>query len=122
MKRIIVSVGIALCLAMMGIVHAAPRELCDVSTQQTADATILTGGGYFHGIAVVTDGTNSVTVNVYDNTAGSGTKLIPDWVVTSSSANRAQTYSVYPPIRVTTGIYVDITTAGSVKYMVYYEK
>ena len=54
-----------------------PEEWADYSTVKTADALIVTGQGWFYGIMCLTDGTNSVTFDVYDNTSGSGTKLFP---------------------------------------------
>jgi len=90
------------------------------STEKTADANaIITGEGYFHGIAVATDGTNSVTFVVYDALTATGTKLMPDWVVTTSASNRYQTISFNPPIHFNTGLTVDITTTGTVSYMTY---
>jgi hypothetical protein len=92
------------------------------SATQTASALITRGPVNFHGITIITDGTNAVTVDIYGNTAASGTKLIPQWIVTSSASNRAQTYSLYPPVRSEDGIYVNISVAGggTASYMVYY--
>ncbi|MCK5019384.1 MAG: hypothetical protein KAS32_20165 [Candidatus Peribacteraceae bacterium] len=89
------------------------------SANKTADALIATGEYYLYGIMVITDGTNSVTVDTYDNTSGSGTKLHPQWVVTTGANERAKTLSFDPPVFAGTGIYVDITTAGTVNYMTY---
>jgi hypothetical protein len=92
------------------------------SITQTASAAILSMRGYFHGITVMTDGTNTTTVDVYDNTAGSGRKLIPTWIVPSSATNRAQTYNLSPPVPVSKGIYVVVSVAGAgtCSYMAYY--
>jgi len=110
-----------LLLIWLPSVHAEPAKFCRSSTSQTASAAIATSPGYLHGIVVITDGTNSVTVDIYDNaSAASGTKLIPQWIVTTSSSNRAQSYSIDPPIKFSNGIYVVVTTSGTVTYMVYY--
>uniref|UniRef100_A0A6M3LP37 Uncharacterized protein n=1 Tax=viral metagenome TaxID=1070528 RepID=A0A6M3LP37_9ZZZZ len=111
----------ALLLVWLPSVHAGPGNFSYSSAEKTASAAIATSSGYLHGIVVITDGTNSVTVDIYDNaSAASGTKLIPQWVVTTSSSNRAQSYSIEPPIKFSNGIYVAVTTSGTVTYMVYY--
>lgn len=93
------------------------------SVGNTADAAVTTGSGYLRGIIVHTDGTNSVTFNVYDNaTAASGTKLFSTWTVTTNSANRTASIGFSgQECPYGTGIYVDITTSGTVTYDVYFE-
>lgn len=115
--------GIVLALLLLFCAQAAAfqaREWADPSGEKTADALILSGTGWFYGILVVTDAANAVTVDIYNNTAASGTKLIPTLVVTTSATDRAQFFAPPFPISCTTGIYVDITCAGAVKYVVYY--
>jgi len=90
------------------------------STVKTDDASIHTGSGYLYGIVAATDGSNSVTFKTYDNTSGTGTKMHPDWIATTSSTNRMSYISFDPPIPFSTGCYVDITTSGAVSYVVYY--
>lgn len=91
------------------------------SIGKTADTLITTGSGYLAGMVIHTDGTNSVTVDVYDNTAGSGNKLVSSWTVTTSASNRTTTLSFgnYECLYFT-GIYVDITTSGTVTFDVYF--
>ena len=105
-------------LLVPGLVFAfGPNDAVITSGEKTADATILTGGGYFKQIVVMPDGSNDVTVSVYDNTASSGTKLLPTLTFAGDGGPQAS-----PPIwvRVDTGIRVDITTAGTVAYTVLY--
>ena len=107
-------------LALASTVWALP-DWVQQSATKTADAAISTTPGYFHGIVVTTDATNACTVKIYDNkSAASGDKLIPDWIVTTSATDRAQSYSISPPVRYGQGIYVDITTDGACSYMVYF--
>jgi hypothetical protein len=81
---------------------------------------IVSGPGYLFGIMVVTDGTNPVTVKVYDNTTATGTKIIPDWTVTTGAADRYQRLSFNPPLNFNTGLSIDITIgAGSASYVVF---
>ena len=55
-------------------VQAFETEYTSPSAVYSADQNaIISGAGYFYGIMVVTDGTNPVTVKVYDNTAATGT-------------------------------------------------
>lgn len=91
------------------------------SAEKTADALIYTGACYFHGILVATDGTNAVTLDIYDNTAGSGTVITPTIVIPTSASMRSASIGFNPPVWCKTGIYVDITlAAGSCSYVVYY--
>jgi hypothetical protein len=110
-----------LIVGLASLVWAQPPV--KASATQTASALITTNAANFHGITVITDGTNAVTVDVYGNTSAAVPKLIPTWLVTSSATDRAQTYSIYPPIRSESGIYVNISVAGggSASYMVYYQ-
>lgn len=98
--------------------HAGSLEGSATSGEQTADATILTGSGYFHQLLIMPDGTNDVTVTIYDNTAASGTKILPTMTFSGTGGAQAS-----PPVWVTVsnGIYVDVSlAAGTVAYTVLY--
>ena len=96
-----------------------PGSWANTSGEQTADATIMTGSGYFHQIVVMPDGTNDVTVSIYDNTASSGTEFLPTLTFAGDGGPQAS-----PPVwvRAGTGIRVDVTTAGTVGYVVLFRK
>jgi hypothetical protein len=98
-----------------------PAEYSLSSGEKTADALIMSGSGWFHQILVTPDGTNAVTVTVYDNTSGSGTKVIETMTFAGDGGTQAT-----PPIWIycSTGIYVDVTVAGggSVAYAALYRK
>ena len=116
MRRIPIIVFTAILVASTAFAFQ-PYEWSLSSGEKTADATILTGVGYFHQILIMPDGTNDVTVSIYDNTASSGTKLFP--TMTFSGTGGAQASApVWIPVN--TGIRVDITTAGTVAYVVLY--
>ena len=87
----------------------------------TASGVITAKRGILHGIIFVTDGTNAVTVNLYDNaSAASGDKLIPtDTIITSSGTDRLQSIGFNPPARFENGCYIELTTSGTVKAMAY---
>lgn len=89
------------------------------SGEQTADALIVEDEGFFYGIIVTTDGTNDVTVAIYDNNTASGTKLIPD--VVCAGGTRYHLILFEHPVPFDNGIYVDVTTLGTTSYMVYYQ-
>jgi hypothetical protein len=113
-----------LCLVLMAtIAYAESVPYSMVSTVKTATALIYTGDIQFNGIIIATDGTNAVTLDVYDGTTTAGTKVIPQLVIPSSATNRSFALSVDPGIHMYTGIYVVISVAGSgsASYTVYYK-
>jgi len=93
------------------------------STVKTASALIFTGDSIFAGILIATDGTNAVTLDVYDGVDNTGTKVIPQLVIPSSATNRAFSLSIDPGVHMMTGIYVVISVAGSgsASYTVYFK-
>ena len=100
--------------------HAYDTDFARPSAVYTADqASIVTGGGYFYGLIVMTDGTNAVTVKIYDNTATTGTRILPDWLVTTGSSDRYQRLDFNPPLSFNSGVSIDVTTSGTVSYMIF---
>ena len=82
----------------------------------------MTGECAFHGIVLKTDGSNNVTLNIYDNTAASGTKLIPtDFVVPGSDYYFG--YSPPKAIKCSNGVYISVSVAGggSCAFQVFYD-
>ncbi len=73
----------------------------------------------FYGIVGSTDGTNSVTLNVYDNSAGSGKELIPPLVIVGSDYYGGFVSPI--GLLVETDIYIKITTSGTGYYAVLYD-
>ena len=116
MKKLLI---LALMISLtVGTVYAfSPQEHTESSGEQTADATILTGEGYFKQIIVMPDGTNDVTFSIYDNTASSGKEILPTMTFAGDGGAQAS-----PPvwIAVNNGIRVDLTTVGTVAYVVLY--
>lgn len=114
---------IGLVMAVMLCATAQAQQVwSNGSGNQTADALIYSGPMNLNGIMVATDGTNSCTVAVYDNTTNSGTLLMPSTVVTTSASDRIRGFAFMPPVRANTGIYVDITTDGTCNYVVYFSR
>lgn len=110
-----------MAIMLMASISFAGSDLKSVGN--TNDALIVTGNGYLKSLIINTDGTNSVTVSIYDNTAAAGSKVISTFIVTTSSVNRLFTIEFLPKeIPFTKGIYVDVTTSGTVTYDVTFEK
>jgi len=77
----------------------------------------------FAGLIVRPDGTNEVTLNVYDNTEAAGNRLLPS-NITVPGYGGLWTVAVYPGVTAEVGIYVDLIVAGSgsVEYQVLYDE
>ena len=118
MKKLLTAILISLILITGA--WAAGKQWVKQSSSQTVSAAVVTGEGLLHYIIFATNGTNSPAVNVYDNTAASGTKLIPtDTEITTSATDRIQTIPFDPPVRYYTGLYISVSTTCA--YMVYFE-
>ncbi len=85
----------------------------------TASGRVKVGTGIFHGLILKTDGTNDVTVNVYDNTEASGSKLLPADVVFDGTANLT-VLSLDPGIIFDTGLYLEIACLGTTEIKTLY--
>jgi hypothetical protein len=118
MKKLF-SISIATIVLFVASLSMANDIVWPNKSTKTASASITTGPGVFGGIVLATDGTNAVTLTVYDSSAASGTKLFPTMTITTSATDRIQ--SIAFPVRYYTGLYVSITCAGSVEYTVYFE-
>lgn len=81
---------------------------------------VLSGEGIFYGIIIKTDGTNDMTLSVYDSLSAAGTKLLPESTVINGSS-RGVTIIDDAGLPVYTGIYVSIACAGTYSYQVYYD-
>ena len=109
-----------LILGLAGPVYGDWANGCIGTTEKTADSAAVAEAGYLCGIIIATDGTNAVTLDMYDNaTAASGTNIVPTLVITTSASNRGTAIAVNRAI--SNGVYVDITTSGTLSYVVYYK-
>ena len=120
MKKFIVTIAIVLLLVALCAPSWAGSSR---SIGNTADAAITAGSGILTSIVFHTDGTNSVTAAIYDNaTAASGSKIISTPTITTSSSNRVTVITFDRDEGFyANGIYVDVTTSGTVTYDVYFE-
>jgi hypothetical protein len=119
MKRLFLLMVIIAGILCLGF---TPNEHMGYSATKTADALIHTGAGWFYGFICLTDGTNSVTFKLYDNTAASGTRIGPDFLCTTNSTNRMCAFGTGDiPIPFNTGLYVDITSTDTdPDYIIFY--
>jgi hypothetical protein len=81
-----------------------------LTSVRTTDGIVKTGMGHYWGCSLVGDGTNPGTVVVYDGTDTGGTVI--DTIKCVATGNGGGQYA--RPVKVKTGIYVDVTTPGSV--------
>ena len=132
MKRGLFLIGFFLCLLMVSFPASSFETKWEGAVEniathsiQTESASIATGRGFFYGIIVRTDGTNNVTLNVYDSGAASGNRLLPSNIVINGVNNvSGWAFGTDPALKFTAGIYVDASVAGggTVEYEVLYYK
>lgn len=86
---------------------------------KTADAVIRADKAILTGVHVITDGTNDATVLLYDNaSAASGTEIFK---ITATGTDDAIPINLpNNGVYCKNGIYADITTAGTMGYIVYF--
>jgi hypothetical protein len=98
-----------------------PVRVCEVTVPATASAAAVTGAAAFMGIMLQTNGVSDVTLDIYDNTAASGSRVIPTNIVIKGGPKRLWTLSLDPGVRCATGIYVNISGTPA-SYQVLYDQ
>ena len=66
------------CMFLFPALATGAGEVAKLSGLKTADALIYSGKCVFDGVTVVTDGTNNVTMSVYDGNSNAGRPITPD--------------------------------------------
>ena len=98
-----------------------PNDWMGYSATKTADALIHTGEGWFYGFTCLTDGTNSVTFKIYDNTSATGTRIGNDFICVTSATNRTCVFGTGYAVPFDTGLYIDITSSDATPdYTIFY--
>lgn len=129
MKKTIIAAIVSISIVLFTVMSSPASSLfigrlvAQLTSPATASAASITGEALFYGLIFVTDGTNNITVNVYDAGSATGTKLVPTDLVILGGA-RVFTLSFDPGIKVNNGIYVDVSVAGggTCSYQVMYDK
>ena len=119
MKKIFALVTLFL---LFSVIVALAGDRVQYSATSTGNALIVSGTADFHGITITGDGTNAVTVDIYNGLTSAGAKIAPSLAFVQSQTNKTQTYGVNPPVNCNTGIYIAVATAGTVSYTVYYNR
>lgn len=115
MKKVVALV--LLLVAVLSFEAFAESMRCD---SITGTGQVYTGKGKYYGVKVLSDGTNNVTLALYDNTTNS-IVLDASTVYTTSETKRVETMGYYPPLLFNTGIYAVVTCSGTTTIMVCYE-
>lgn len=92
------------------------RDTSKSSGSLSASTLLVTGTALLCGLNLVTDGTNAVTVTVYDNTAASGTVLA---TVKVKGADLSKEILFTYPVKAKTGLYASVSGTGA-SFTVYY--
>src|SRR5512137_2776367 len=95
-----------------------PVPVADVTDEITADIQALTGRGALYGVMVKTDGSNDVTLALYDGTSTAGKKLIPEDIVIPGDSN-FYPIGFTPALIFHDGVYVAISGTGAVAILIY---
>ena len=90
------------------------------SAPASASALTVSGSCMFYGITVKTDGSNDVTLSVYDSLTAAGTKLLPESIIIKGSSNLVTIFES-AGLWCDNGIYVKVTCAGVVSYQIQYD-
>jgi hypothetical protein len=111
---------VLICLILLIITST---NAATISEEKTGSGLIVEGSGEVVGIEIITDGTNAVTMTLYDNDEASGKKLTPGYIISTSATNRTHFIGYRTGEKVfKTGVYVTISTDGTVTYIITYEK
>jgi hypothetical protein len=93
------------------------------SGTKTASGVMMAGPGRFFGFLVTPDGTNDVTMTIYDNaSAASGVKITSTMVFAGDGGSQTWQPPI-EPVDCFNGVYVEVSVegAGTVEYIAYTE-
>ncbi len=90
-----------------------------VTSKKTASGIVYTGECYLCGMHIGTDATNDPTITIYDGTDNTGTEIVPT-AAYEADYKGLNGFETSYPILCSTGIYVEITCAGTVTVITKY--
>lgn len=96
----------------------APVKVNKVTAEISSNSQAVSGRCVFAGVIVFTDGSNDVTISIYNGTDNTGAKVIPSGVVVPA-ASRLISINAEPPIGCPNGIYVEIAGTGGKCQVIY---
>ena len=119
MKKILAVISIILLFATA----AVAADWAKGSGARAASAAISTKSGVLCQVIISSASTNAVTLDLYDNpSAGSGTKLIPTWIVPAqATVGGIYTLNIADE-RFGSGLYAAVTSSGGFSYVVIYRE
>lgn len=83
----------------------------------TSSAVVSTHKDYLNGLLVVTDGTNTATVIVYDNASAASGTILAKLVV--AGASNTSSFLPVRGIQASNGLYVSISGTGAAAQVLY---
>lgn len=87
----------------------------------SADAAITAVGGYLHGVLLISDGTNTASIVIYDTPVANTGALVLAKLSIPATTVAPQYITFNNPISGNKGIYADVTGTGA-NYIVYYSQ
>jgi hypothetical protein len=113
MKKI--KLAVIICLIIMSSMAFAFTSSITTG-KMTSSRVAITGPGYLMAINIITDGTNNVTVTLYDGTDSSGTQI---WNQTVTGEKYVGGWLWNFPLKFETGIYMTISGTNGYAYIEY---
>ena len=90
------------------------------SSKISASAAVYTGACELRGFLVGTDGVNDPVITIYNGTSNAGGEIVPTSTYDASQLGLNGATGLQPGVHCDTGIYVEITCAGTCEVVAYY--
>jgi len=89
------------------------------ATKKTSSASVTTKGANIYGMLLGTDGVNDPAITVYDGIDNTGVEIIPTTTYDASALGLNGFMGPFK-IRAHSGIYIEITCAGTVEVITFW--
>ena len=96
------------------------KILSKTPTKITASAIVHTGPCVFRGLLLGTDGANDPVITVYNGLDNTGEEIVPTCTYDASALGLNGVLGMEPGVYFDTGIYIEITCAGTVEVVPQY--